>query len=284
MEWQLLPYYRVIKLQFLGDWLETQHDSIHTHCTTDTSCHQWSVPTLSDWRWDKPGCEGWFLLWILMIDHIWSTTDNLCLYGMCILFPFSCSLMASMLEMERQSLHSMSRENWDQCWRDLRYNLAWKDLITIPHIHTHTLSYSYISLYICTYLAHYHAYTKTCPHTHIFHLTYPHVHVLYAHIHTPLPPPTHTPHPPPHPPQTSTNTVCRVCGGQGFIMCLWCEGSKKGIRNAFGDLKCTVCNKNALQKCPECSMWLSHDSITNHQLTIPSIFITCSSQLLSISP
>ena len=28
MEWQLLPYYRVIKLQFLGDWLETQNDSI----------------------------------------------------------------------------------------------------------------------------------------------------------------------------------------------------------------------------------------------------------------
>ena len=83
-------------------------------------------------------------------------------------------------------------------------------------------------------------------HTH----THTHTSILPAHTWTLyLDSHTHT-----HPPQTSTDAVCRVCGGQGFIMCLWCQGSKKGIRNTFGDLKCTVCNKNALQKCPECSM------------------------------
>ena len=65
---------------------------------------------------------------------------------------------------------------------------------------------------------------------------------------------THTPPPPPLTPQSSVEEMCRVCGGQRFIMCLWCQGSKKGIRNAFGDLKCTVCNENALQKCPQCSI------------------------------
>ena len=65
---------------------------------------------------------------------------------------------------------------------------------------------------------------------------------------------THTHTPPPLTPQSSVEETCRVCGGQRFIMCLWCQGSKKGIRNAFGDLKCTVCNENALQKCPQCSI------------------------------
>lgn len=46
--------------------------------------------------------------------------------------------------------------------------------------------------------------------------------------------------------------VCELCGGQLFVACLWCNGSKKGIKNTFNDLKCTVCNQNGLQKCPEC--------------------------------
>ncbi len=48
--------------------------------------------------------------------------------------------------------------------------------------------------------------------------------------------------------------VCLLCQGEGFLVCLWCKGTKKGMQTNFCDLKCTVCNQNALQKCPECSM------------------------------
>lgn len=54
--------------------------------------------------------------------------------------------------------------------------------------------------------------------------------------------------------QTDELEECELCGGRGVLLCLWCQGSKKGIRNNFTDLKCTVCNENGLQVCPECSL------------------------------
>eukprot|EP00041_Stephanoeca_diplocostata_P036833 m.1361774 g.1361774 ORF g.1361774 m.1361774 type:complete len:562 (-) comp24942_c1_seq30:2414-4099(-) len=54
---------------------------------------------------------------------------------------------------------------------------------------------------------------------------------------------------------------CSGCGGTGFVMCSWCNGTRKsaGIANAFtqgetnkGFLKCTVCNENGLERCREC--------------------------------
>lgn len=46
---------------------------------------------------------------------------------------------------------------------------------------------------------------------------------------------------------------CSVCANRGFVTCLWCQGSKKSVRNRYGTLRCTVCNENGLQVCPECS-------------------------------
>ena len=53
--------------------------------------------------------------------------------------------------------------------------------------------------------------------------------------------------------KTEEDADCATCGAKGFIPCMWCKGSKKGWRTKFGDLECTVCNKNALQQCPDCS-------------------------------
>ena len=74
---------------------------------------------------------------------------------------------------------------------------------------------------------------------------------LHTHTHTHTHTNTHT-HT--HTQKRMSTDVCQLCQGQGFVVCLWCQGSKKGIRNSFNDLKCTVCNKNALQVCPECSL------------------------------
>ena len=46
---------------------------------------------------------------------------------------------------------------------------------------------------------------------------------------------------------------CVQCGGKRFTLCLWCQGSKKGLMSKFGCLKCSVCNKNGLQPCFECN-------------------------------
>ena len=46
---------------------------------------------------------------------------------------------------------------------------------------------------------------------------------------------------------------CVQCGGKRFTLCLWCQGSKKGLPSKFGCLKCSVCNKNGLQPCFECN-------------------------------
>jgi hypothetical protein len=51
---------------------------------------------------------------------------------------------------------------------------------------------------------------------------------------------------------------CKTCGGEGYIICSWCQGSKRSLRHGFAhnvkdaSLKCTVCNENALQRCPDC--------------------------------
>ena len=46
---------------------------------------------------------------------------------------------------------------------------------------------------------------------------------------------------------------CQMCEGRNFIPCLWCRGTKKGTKNRWGSLECTVCNSNGLQHCPDCS-------------------------------
>eukprot|EP00049_Salpingoeca_infusionum_P014531 m.274297 g.274297 ORF g.274297 m.274297 type:complete len:628 (+) comp15686_c1_seq22:513-2396(+) len=52
---------------------------------------------------------------------------------------------------------------------------------------------------------------------------------------------------------------CATCGGFGYVPCTWCQGSKRSIANPFEKedlskraLKCTVCNENALMRCPSC--------------------------------
>ncbi|KAG9344034.1 hypothetical protein JZ751_012510 [Albula glossodonta] len=52
--------------------------------------------------------------------------------------------------------------------------------------------------------------------------------------------------------------LCPTCGGFTFIPCPLCHGSKMSVfRNCFTDsfkaLKCTACNENGLQPCPNCS-------------------------------
>ena len=44
-------------------------------------------------------------------------------------------------------------------------------------------------------------------------------------------------------------TKCRQCRGKRFTLCLWCQGTKKGLLS----LKCSVCNRNGLQPCFECN-------------------------------
>mmetsp|Transcript_12103 Transcript_12103/g.36407 ORF Transcript_12103/g.36407 Transcript_12103/m.36407 type:complete len:147 (-) Transcript_12103:1044-1484(-) len=49
---------------------------------------------------------------------------------------------------------------------------------------------------------------------------------------------------------------CKRCGGAGFYMCSWCQGSGKSSERSWGTntkvLRCTVCSDNGLQKCPDC--------------------------------
>ena len=47
--------------------------------------------------------------------------------------------------------------------------------------------------------------------------------------------------------------LCRTCGDRKFVLCNWCQGSKKGLKHNFGFLKCTVCNVNGLQPCSDCN-------------------------------
>eukprot|EP00730_Choanoeca_flexa_P012122 TRINITY_DN3357_c0_g1_i1.p1 TRINITY_DN3357_c0_g1~~TRINITY_DN3357_c0_g1_i1.p1 ORF type:complete len:634 (+),score=127.20 TRINITY_DN3357_c0_g1_i1:93-1994(+) len=49
---------------------------------------------------------------------------------------------------------------------------------------------------------------------------------------------------------------CETCAGRFFIPCEWCGGDRKSVMSRFGSelvkLRCTVCNEQGLQKCPEC--------------------------------
>eukprot|EP00041_Stephanoeca_diplocostata_P005836 m.69387 g.69387 ORF g.69387 m.69387 type:complete len:673 (-) comp16026_c0_seq8:252-2270(-) len=50
---------------------------------------------------------------------------------------------------------------------------------------------------------------------------------------------------------------CTSCGGSGYTVCSWCQGSLKSLRVGTGaqgvrTLKCTLCNSNGLQRCPAC--------------------------------
>eukprot|EP00049_Salpingoeca_infusionum_P002520 m.57776 g.57776 ORF g.57776 m.57776 type:complete len:737 (-) comp11629_c0_seq2:233-2443(-) len=53
-------------------------------------------------------------------------------------------------------------------------------------------------------------------------------------------------------------TDCPTCGGHGYVLCTWCQGSKRSLEHGFAhstkdaSLKCTLCNENALQRCPDC--------------------------------
>ena len=146
---------------------------------------------------------------------------------MCILFPSSCSLMASMLEMEKWSLHSMSRENWDQCWRDSRYNLAWRYPIS-AHTHTHCYIRSVCphapSVYIHTYFvrsACIHINMHTHTHTHP---SYPptHGHSIWIHTHI------HTLHRPPQ-------MQCVGCvGDKGSSCASGARGARKESETHLG--------------------------------------------------
>ena len=44
---------------------------------------------------------------------------------------------------------------------------------------------------------------------------------------------------------------CCKCGGYRFVLCTWCNGSKK-IFNSFTNLKCTTCNEDGLIRCDAC--------------------------------
>ena len=51
---------------------------------------------------------------------------------------------------------------------------------------------------------------------------------------------------------------CTSCGGFGYVLCTWCQGSTKSRSHNFADdplkntLKCTVCNQNGLVQCTKC--------------------------------
>eukprot|EP00037_Helgoeca_nana_P003397 m.39941 g.39941 ORF g.39941 m.39941 type:complete len:718 (+) comp13808_c1_seq1:62-2215(+) len=50
---------------------------------------------------------------------------------------------------------------------------------------------------------------------------------------------------------------CGACGGVGYVVCTWCQGSLKSRTISTGprsnaELRCTVCNENGLQRCPRC--------------------------------
>lgn len=58
-------------------------------------------------------------------------------------------------------------------------------------------------------------------------------------------------------PKTDSAKKCDNCGGYEFIPCLKCGGSKNSVANNFTSefraLRCTSCNENGLQPCPQCN-------------------------------
>jgi len=51
--------------------------------------------------------------------------------------------------------------------------------------------------------------------------------------------------------------VCQRCGGFRYINCIQCHGSKRSrktrLSRQISVLRCTACNENGLQRCPECT-------------------------------
>lgn len=47
-------------------------------------------------------------------------------------------------------------------------------------------------------------------------------------------------------------STCEVCGGDRFILCGECSGSRKCYSEKSGFRACTVCNENGLIRCPSC--------------------------------
>ncbi|XP_041379002.1 LOW QUALITY PROTEIN: glutaredoxin domain-containing cysteine-rich protein 1-like, partial [Gigantopelta aegis] len=56
-------------------------------------------------------------------------------------------------------------------------------------------------------------------------------------------------------PKIDTLKKCSMCAGYEFVPCLKCGGSKNSVVNNFTSefraLKCTSCNENGLQLCPQ---------------------------------
>lgn len=47
-------------------------------------------------------------------------------------------------------------------------------------------------------------------------------------------------------------STCEVCGGDRFVLCDDCSGSKKYYSEKSGFRTCTACNENGLIRCPSC--------------------------------
>ncbi|PHU16224.1 hypothetical protein BC332_17429 [Capsicum chinense] len=47
-------------------------------------------------------------------------------------------------------------------------------------------------------------------------------------------------------------STCDVCGGDRFVLCDDCSGSKKYYSEKSGFRTCTACNENGLIRCPSC--------------------------------
>ena len=58
--------------------------------------------------------------------------------------------------------------------------------------------------------------------------------------------------------KTIPTSDCPECGGFRYLPCQVCSGSKKSLhRNNFTDqfqaLRCSHCDENGLQRCPQCN-------------------------------
>ena len=129
-----------------------------------------------------------------MIDHIWSTTDNLCLW-----YVHSVPLQLFVDGKHVGNGEAIIALNESGKLRPMleRFEVQFsvKGSYYYP-THTHIVIYLCIlryfpCTYVHTYFAHYHAYTKHA-HTHTYSILPTHTCMLYMHTSTPLPPHTHT--------------------------------------------------------------------------------------------
>ena len=53
--------------------------------------------------------------------------------------------------------------------------------------------------------------------------------------------------------EASDRRGCEECGGRRFVVCIECNGSRRG-KEVFGKyLKCSHCNENGLMACATCA-------------------------------